>query len=58
MLNLILTPRSSQAKPTVDSYAFTTLSPTVGKVEFDDGFELKMADVPGIIKGASEGRGR
>ncbi|GMI04223.1 hypothetical protein TrVE_jg11519 [Triparma verrucosa] len=48
----------SKAKPTIDSYAFTTLSPTVGKVEFDDGFELKMADVPGIIKGASEGRGR
>ncbi|GMH54566.1 hypothetical protein TrLO_g9330 [Triparma laevis f. longispina] len=48
----------SKAKPTVDSYAFTTLSPTVGKIEFSDGFNIKMADIPGIVRGASEGRGR
>ncbi len=46
----------SHARPKVGAYAFTTLSPNVGIVEFD--FEpYVIADVPGLIEGASTGRG-
>ena len=46
----------SLARPTVGHYAFTTLTPTVGSVVYSDGYQLSVADVPGIIEGASEGR--
>ncbi len=47
----------SAAKPKVASYPFTTLQPIVGMVEFPDFSRCVVADIPGIIEGASENRG-
>ena len=47
----------SRATSKVAPYPFTTLHPLVGVVEYRDGFRLKAADIPGLIAGASEGRG-
>jgi GTP-binding protein len=49
--------RISNAKPKVASYPFTTLQPVLGTVEAPDGRQLVVADVPGLIEGASEGIG-
>jgi GTPase len=49
--------RLSNAKPKVAEYPFTTLAPVLGTVESPDGSQLTVADVPGLIEGASEGIG-
>ena len=47
----------SNAKPKVADYPFTTLAPVLGTVEAPDGRQLTVADVPGLLEGASEGVG-
>jgi GTPase len=49
--------RISNARPKVAEYPFTTLSPVLGTVESPDARQLVVADVPGLIEGASEGVG-
>jgi GTP-binding protein len=49
--------RISNARPKVAEYPFTTLAPVLGTVESPDGRQLTVADVPGLIEGASQGVG-
>lgn len=48
----------SYATPYVASYPFTTLHPILGCIEYKDGYQITVADMPGLIKGASIGRGK
>jgi GTP-binding protein len=49
--------RISNAKPKVADYPFTTIAPVLGTVDSPEGRQLTVADVPGLIEGASEGVG-
>lgn len=49
--------RVSNAKPKIANYHFTTLNPMQGVVDLGDGSSFIMADIPGLIEGASEGIG-
>jgi GTP-binding protein len=47
----------SNAKPKIEPYPFTTLTPVIGEVRIDDKRNLTVIDIPGIIEGASSGKG-
>jgi GTPase len=47
----------SAAKPKIGDYAFTTLTPNLGVVKYRDDLSFVVADIPGIIEGAAEGKG-
>ncbi len=53
----LLLRRISSATPKVAAYPFTTIAPVLGTVEAHDGRQLVVADVPGLLEGASEGVG-
>lgn len=47
----------TKAKPKIADYPFTTLSPVLGVMELEDTNRIALADIPGLIEGASQGKG-
>lgn len=47
----------SDAHPKIASYAFTTMHPYIGTIDFPDFFSITIADIPGLIKGAAQNVG-
>ncbi|KAJ3680794.1 hypothetical protein LUZ60_015283 [Juncus effusus] len=47
----------SKARPVIGNYDFTTLNPNLGNLGFEDHFRVLVADIPGLIEGASENKG-
>jgi GTP-binding protein len=47
----------SQAHPKIADYPFTTMNPYIGTIDYQDSFTITVADIPGLVEGASKNKG-